>query len=632
MPEKDNGTLGETEGNALKALSKTDDEIRVGNYIVLFGGRDLEGIVTPIKNRDGSAGNYFTEETDLESSYTKTGRLYVDWEHGYGKEADGLGPDEHDILGYVDWKTIAKDKMGVWVERVLNRRNEYMRFLEMLIEEGLIGNSSETTGKGIEITDDGRIIKWPLMRDTLTVMPTEPRMMTDNAISAIKALAEVQPSLKAYLPQESGDDSGDAKDGGEPKPTKTKPKHREAKKMPDEKEYVTMEEVKELLEEQGKETPDAGDPALETINKALSDGLEEIASLIASSAPLKDGGYVAPDSEEDHAEVKTFGDFLVAVRQGNHKRLKTVYKAAMAESSGPTGGYLVPVEMGNAILAQVSDLSVLRRAGATVVPMAAKSKEIPVLDIETAPSAGDTAFAGGAIAYWEQEAASTTETEPAFRLVELIAHKLMIYSLASSEVREDAVESVDGILATVFARAVASKENYAFFRGDGVGKPLGILNSSALISATRSAASTVALGDLAQMVSDFMPDSWGRGAWFINPAVIDQLLQLVSAPLSWLESLRSGIPPTLLGMPLYPTGALPALNTAGDILLADPSYYLIGDRSEVRIAFSEHYRFANDQLAWRVTKRVDGQPWVNSSITLEDAATTVSPFVVLAAG
>ena len=90
---------------------------------------------------------------------------------------------------------------------------------------------------------------------------------------------------------------------------------------------------------------------------------------------------------------------------------------------------------------------------------------------------------------------------------------------------------------------------------------------------------------------------------------------------------------SLLGYPLYIVGALPALNTAGDILLVDPSYYLIGDHfSGVNIAFSEHYRFVNDQLAWRVTKRVDGQPLVDNKITIEDAATTVSPFVALAAG
>ena len=409
---------------------------------------------------------------------------------------------------------------------------------------------------------------------------------------------------------------------------------------------LSMEEYKDLLKSQVTapvEPPPTPTEVEDPKVKALADRIDALTALIEKSPVLKDAGYVAPDSEEDDAEVKSFGDFLVAVKNKNTRRLASVYKTkweddkgnaktALAEGAGPTGGYIVPTQFVQPIMAQAENFSVLRRAGATRIPMTGKSAEVPALDVETAPSAGDTAYAAGVVAYWEDEAATLTESEPRFRLVELVAHKLAGYSIASNEVRADAAGGVESLLTTMFGRAVGSKENYAFFRGDGVKKPLGILNSSALISATRSAASTVALADLAQMMSDFLPSSWGSGAWFINPAIIDQIIQLVSAPLAWLENIRNGLPMTLLGLPLYVTGALPALNTAGDILLADPSYYLIGDRQGLSIAYSEHYKFINDQGTWRFTYRVDGQPWINSAITLEDAATTVSPFVCVAAG
>ena len=188
--------------NALKAISKTDEELRVGNYIALFGGKDLEG-------------EHFTPETDFESSYTKTGVLYVDWEHGFGKTVDGkTSPGPDDILGYVDWKTTKVDDMGVWVERVLNRRNQYIQYIETLIEEGLIANSTEAVEAGVEKTKSGEIQKWPLRRDTLTVMPMEPRMMSENVISAVKGLAKANPKLEALLPQEVGEtSSADAKPG-----------------------------------------------------------------------------------------------------------------------------------------------------------------------------------------------------------------------------------------------------------------------------------------------------------------------------------------------------------------------------------------------------------------------------------
>ena len=59
--------------NAFKAISKTDDELVVENYIVLFGGRDLEGVGSKRVNPDGSKGEFFTKNTDFESDYTKTG-------------------------------------------------------------------------------------------------------------------------------------------------------------------------------------------------------------------------------------------------------------------------------------------------------------------------------------------------------------------------------------------------------------------------------------------------------------------------------------------------------------------------------------------------------------------------------
>ena len=169
--------------NALKAISQTDDELRVGNYLVVFGGRDLEGLASPRTNPDGSRGEYFTADTELESEHTKSGVLFVDWEHG-----TDTAPGPGDVLGVVDWKTATRDERGVWVERVLNRRSRYVQWLEPLIAEGLIGTSSEAVPDEVEKAADGQITRWPLRRDTLTVQPMEPRMMTENHLMAFKAL------------------------------------------------------------------------------------------------------------------------------------------------------------------------------------------------------------------------------------------------------------------------------------------------------------------------------------------------------------------------------------------------------------------------------------------------------------
>jgi hypothetical protein len=79
---------------------------------------------------------------------------------------------------------------------------------------------------------------------------------------------------------------------------------------------------------------------------------------------------------------------------------------------------------------------------------------------------------------------------------------------------------------------------------------------------------------------------------------------------------------------------LPALCTRGDLLLIDPGYYVIGDRGpnpggDLEVSVSDVASFLKNQLTIRVVQRVDGQPWLNGPITLADAATQVSPFVVL---
>jgi hypothetical protein len=183
--------------NALKTIKRTDDELRVGNYIVLFEGRDLEGIkpgTTEIEwlNPDGSRGEYFSKSTDLSSPYTAMGRFALDVEHGIARQKYGsTAPGRDDVIGYVDWSTKRVDDTGVWVERALDAHNQYMQWIETLIEAGVVGTSSEAIPDAVQKAADGAILKWPLRRDTLTITPMEWRNKGDNVVQALKALGLV---------------------------------------------------------------------------------------------------------------------------------------------------------------------------------------------------------------------------------------------------------------------------------------------------------------------------------------------------------------------------------------------------------------------------------------------------------
>ena len=55
------------------------------------------------------------------------------------------------------------------------------------------------------------------------------------------------------------------------------------------------------------------------------------------------------------------------------------------------------------------------------------------------------------------------------------------------------------------------------------------------------------------------------------------------------------------------------------------------DDLEVMQAMSSpHYKFASDKTAFRIIERVDGRPWLESSITPKNGGDALSPFVKIA--
>lgn len=182
--------------NALKTVDKTAEELTVANYMILFGGRDLEGVASPRINADGTKGEFFTKGTMVDSDYTATGQLLIDWEHRSTPDVDG--PDEEDIFGYVDWKSVVIDETGIFVNRVLNRRNKYVQMLESLFDAGIIGSSSEPVQKGVIKGVDGEIKEWPLKRDSFSVSPMDPRMLSVNHLQLVKALRDDPDGHEVY--------------------------------------------------------------------------------------------------------------------------------------------------------------------------------------------------------------------------------------------------------------------------------------------------------------------------------------------------------------------------------------------------------------------------------------------------
>lgn len=303
----------------------------------------------------------------------------------------------------------------------------------------------------------------------------------------------------------------------------------------------------------------------------------------------------------------------------------------LAESVGASGGFLVPPEIQNNLYSIMAEQSQIRKR-ATVIPMRRRSVLIPVLD-QTSTTAGIPHWFGGMRFYWAEEASEKTQSDPSFRQIELVAHKLVGYTRASDELLDDSAISLEAFLQGPmgFSGGAIWTEEYTFLNGTGAGQPLGIINAGATIASTRKVANTVGFDDLADMVSQFLPT--GKGVWMISQSLMSDLIQL-NGPTGnpsyiWQPNARDGIPGSILGFPVIWTEKVPIAGTSGDVILADWTYYLIGDRQSTTVETTKFDRWRYDQTSWRMVHRVDGQPWLSTPLTLQDGTTQISPFVLL---
>lgn len=360
------------------------------------------------------------------------------------------------------------------------------------------------------------------------------------------------------------------------------------------------------------------------------------------------GQTKARQAVKEQGEFESFGEFLQAVwlaQVGDRKipadpRLQFVkyddaiikgQRKDLSESVGATGGFLVPIQQETGLLSIMPELLSVR-SRATIIPMRRRSVRIPVLD-QTATTSGQPHWFGGMQFTWAEEAASKTQSEPAFREIELVAHKLVGYTRASDELLDDAAVSLEAFLSGPmgFRGGAAWEEEYAFLQGTGAGQPLGVINAGATITEPRNTANTVVFDDLADMVEDFLPT--GRGVWMISQSLMSDIIQMSgptgNASYIWQANARDGIPGMILGMPVIWTEKLPSRGNAGDVVLADWTYYLVGDRQSTTVESTKFDRWQFDQTSWRMVHRVDGQPWLSTPLTYQDGATQVSPFVIL---
>ena len=350
------------------------------------------------------------------------------------------------------------------------------------------------------------------------------------------------------------------------------------------------------------------------------------------------GENVRVTLDEGDQKFEDIGKFFMAVKNAAlypgraDPRLKGLWvrdaATGMSEGVPADGGYLLPQEGNTTILERMYAIGeILRRVARD--PVSGNSMTYNAVD-ESSRIAGSRW--GGVRGYWIAEAGTITASKPKFRQIELKLKKVAALCYATDEQLEDIANLASWLSRTVPEELRFQVED-AIIEGDGLGKPLGIMNSPCLVTVTRDTATFIKAADVMNM--------WARRwigikdyVWLVSPDAEAQLPQMV------VGTVPVYLPPggftgalygTMLGCEVIPVEYCQPLNTSGDIMLASLSQYQTIDKGGQGIASASsiHVAFVTDETAFRFTYRIDGEPTWDSDLTPLHGSATVSPFVVL---
>lgn len=330
------------------------------------------------------------------------------------------------------------------------------------------------------------------------------------------------------------------------------------------------------------------------------------------------------EKKTEGSEFRSVGEFMkVALANPADERLKE--SREMSAGEGSKGGFLFPDEYINEIQ-QVELQDAIFRPRATVIP-AGNSPDAGI----TMPALDQTAESnmyGGVEVNWIGEGDDKGETDANFREIKLDPNEVAAYIIATDKLLRNA-PALDQLARTLLRRAILASEDHKFYAGTGEGVPFGVLEHPATITINRDTADEIKYADVVSMYS--RAKFGGSLVWVTNQTTLPQLMVMedTAGNLIWQPNAREGAPGTLLGIPVLLNERSQPLGNKGDLMLMDPMYYMIKDGFGIALAASEHVHFKSNKTVIKAFWNVDGQPWLNSPIPLEDGETTVSPFIVL---
>lgn len=315
----------------------------------------------------------------------------------------------------------------------------------------------------------------------------------------------------------------------------------------------------------------------------------------AINTPIKEKPHVA---EKELKSGKASNEYRNAFWQVMRSKAGFEVKNALQVGTDSEGGYLVPDEFEHTLVQALEEENIFRGL-ATTIQTSSGDRKIPVVATKGEAS-------------WVDEEGTIPESDDAFGQVSIGAYKLATMIKVSEELLNDSVFDLENYIAVEFGRRIGNKEEEAFFIGDGVGKPTGVLDATGggQLGSTTSGATSISFDEIMDLFYSLKSPYRKNATFLMNDSTVKAIRKLKdgNGQYIWQPSMTAGTPDMVLNRPILTSTYMPEI-AAGNktVVFGDFKYYWIADRQGRSFKRLNELFAVTGQVGFVATQRVDGK-------------------------
>lgn len=318
----------------------------------------------------------------------------------------------------------------------------------------------------------------------------------------------------------------------------------------------------------------------------------------ATSVPLTAKPEASKPTTKPGRASDEYNSAFWNVTRSKHDSIHPEVRNTLKVGVDTEGGYLVPDTFEKHLVEALESKKIVR-SHAHVFKTSSGAHKIPVVTSKGTAS-------------WIDEEGAIPESDDTFGQQLIGAHKVGTIIKVSEELLNDSAFDLESYFTKEFARRIGNKEEAAFFTGDGIGKPLGLLAATggAEIGVTAESATEITADEIIDLFYSLDAPYRENAIWILNDATIAAIRKLKDADgqYLWQKALHEGDHETLLGKRIYTSPYVPTLGANNKtVIFGDLEYYWIGDREGITFKRLNERYADTGQIGFLATKRLDAK-------------------------